>query len=331
MRFRFSGPRAPFTRALALTVIALACLSGVAHAEKYPSRPVRLVLPFSAGGTTDVPGRVLAQRLSVLLGEQFFVDNRPGAGSTIGTGYVAKAKPDGYTLLLMSPTHVIAPHLYKSVEYDALKDFTPVAKFASGAYVVVAHPSLGVKTLPELIALAKAHPDQIDFASSGNGSTQHLVGALFASMAGIRINHIPYRGSGPATEDLVAGHVKLGFAGTPIAIPQIKSGHLLALAVTTPNRIAELPDVPTVAEAGVPGYDATVWLGLLAPAGTPSDIVALLNREMAQALEDPEARKQIEATGMEISLSSPEAFGQFLRAEYEKWGKVVRASGAAIN
>ena len=317
--------------ALSVTLTAAALASVAAEAQGYPNHPIRMVVPFSPGGTTDTPGRIIAQRLSEALGQPIIVENKPGAGSTIGTDFVAKAKPDGYTLLLTSTTHVLSPHLYKNLPYDPLKDFEPITLVASGPYVLVVNPSLPVKSVRELIALAKAQPGKIDYATSGNGSSQHLVGALFASMAGIQLNHVPYRGSGPATADLIGGQVKVGFPGTPIALPHIKSGRLRALAVTTKTRSPELPDVPTIAESGVPGYEATIWLGLLAPAGTPREIIDRLNSEVSKVLRNPEVQKSVLATGVEATSMTPEEFGRFLHSEYEMWGKVVREAHAVVN
>src|SRR5258708_4575596 len=246
-------------------------------AQDYPTRPVRIVIPLSPGGTTDVPGRIIAQKLSEALGQQFFVENRAGAGGTIGTDYVAKSRADGYTLLLTASPFVIAPHVYKNMPYDTLADFTPVIRIASGPYVLVVHPSLGVSSVKELIALAKTQPGKIDFASSGNGGAQHLVTELFMYMAGIKLNHVPYKGSGPAQQDLMSGIIKVSFVGTPIAIPHMKSGRLKALGVSTAKRSPEMPEVPTIAEAGVPGYEALVWIGLLAPACPPRPARARLD------------------------------------------------------
>ena len=226
-------------------------------AQSWPSRPIRMVIPLSPGGFADVPGRILAARLSSLLGYNVFVENRPGAGGTIGADFVAKSAPDGYTLLFTGTPHVISAWVYKKLPYDPLKDFEPVALVASGPYVLVVNPQLPVHSIRELIAAAKAQPGKIDYASSGNGSAQHLVSALFASMAGIELNHVPYKGSGPAMQDLLGGQVKVSFAGIPNVLPHVKAGRLRALAVSTPQRSPDLPDVPTAAEAGVPGYQAT--------------------------------------------------------------------------
>jgi tripartite-type tricarboxylate transporter receptor subunit TctC len=319
---------------LLIAVSALSMLLGWAapvSAQTYPSRPVRIIIPLSSGGTTDVPGRIVAQRLSESLGQQFFVENRPGAGGIIGADAVAKAKPDGYTLLLTATPHVITPGLYKSIPYNAVTDFAPVTRIASGPYVLVVHPSLGVNSIRELVALAKAQPGKIDFASSGNGSAQHLVGALFASMAGVNINHVPYKGSGPATADMISGIVKLGFPGTPIAIPHIKAGRLKALGVTTSRRSAQLPDVPTIAEAGVPGYEAIVWVGLLAPLATPREIIHRLNSEIVKMLRLPEVEQLLQASGVDPTPTTPEEFGAYVKSEFDKWQKVVKESGATAN
>jgi tripartite-type tricarboxylate transporter receptor subunit TctC len=317
-------------RILSIPIFAL-LLVATATAQTYPSRPVRIVIPLSPGGTTDVPGRIIAQKLSETLGQQFYVENRAGAGGTIGSDFVAKANADGYTLLLTATPFVITPHVYKKLPYDALADFTPVIRIASGPYVLVVHPSLGVNSVKELIAAAKKEPGKIDFASSGNGSAQHLVTELFMYMAGIKLNHVPYKGSGPAQQDLMSGIIKVSFVGTPIAIPHMKSGRLKALGVSTAKRSPEMPDVPTVAQAGVPGYEAIVWIGMLAPAGTPREIIAKLNGEIGKLVRTGEVKKLLTPTGMEPDPDTPEQFGAYLKADYDKWGKVVRDSGATVN
>jgi tripartite-type tricarboxylate transporter receptor subunit TctC len=311
---------------------ALLAAAGQSFGQSYPTRPVRVVVPLSAGGFADVPARIIAPRLSNALGQQVFVENRAGAGGTIGTDYVAKSKPDGYTLLFSGTPHVIAPWLYKVVPYDALQDFAPIMQVAAGPYVLVVNPAqLPVNSVMDLIAAAKAQPGKIDFASSGNGSAQHLVAALFNSMAGIELNHVPYKGSGPAMQDLLSGQVKMSFAGVPNVITHVKAGRLRALGVTTTKRASELPDVPTIAEAGVPGYEATLWLGLLAPLGTPPDIIQRIYTETVKILQDPELQPSFRAAGVEASVIPPAEFGGFMRSEYEKWGKVVRATGATVN
>ena len=311
--------------------LLLAILATGALAQPYPSRPVRIVVPLSPGGFADTPARLLAPRLSALFGRQFFVENRPGAGSTIGADFVAKSPPDGYNLLLTGTPHVISAHLYKNMPYDALKDFAPITMVASGPYALVVNSKLPVQSVPELIALAKAQPGKIDYASSGNGSAQHLVSALFNAMAGIDLNHVPYKGSGPAMQDLVSGQVKVSFAGIPNVLSHVRAGRLRLLAVSTPKRWSELPDVPTVAEAGVPGYEATLWLNLSGPAGLPVEIVQRLHTEVAKALQDAELQQQFRHTGVEAAIMGPQELGGFIRAEYEKWGRVVRATGATVN
>jgi len=302
------------------------------QAQTYPSRPIRMVVPLSPGGFADVPARMLLPRLSVALGRQVFVENKPGAGGTIGADSVAKSAPDGYTLLVTATPHVISAHLYRTLPYDPLKDFVPIALFGSGPYALVVNPQrLPLSSVRELIAAAKAKPGSIDYASSGNGSAQHLVSALFNTLAGIELNHVPYKGSGPAMQDLLGGQVPVSFAGIPNVISSVRAGKLRALAVTTANRWSELPDVPTVAEAGVPGYEATLWLGLAAPAGTPAEIVNRIYAETAGALQDPELQQSFRTAGVNTTLMNPQAFGAFIRAEHEKWGRVVRATGATVN
>ncbi|HXR59225.1 MAG TPA: tripartite tricarboxylate transporter substrate binding protein [Burkholderiales bacterium] len=311
--------------------LLLLVISPLGFPQKYPTHPVRLVIPFSAGGLVDVPGRLIAARLSEALGQPVVVDNKPGAGSTIGADSVAKARPDGYTLMITSTTHVISANLYRKLPYDPLKDFAPVMKLGEGPYVLLVHPSLGARSVAELIALARAQPGRIDYVSSGNGSSQHLVAALFCALAHVELNHVPYKGSGQAMQDLAGGQVKVGFVGTPNALPHLKAGRLRALAVTTRKRSAELPEVPTLDEAGVPGYEATIWMGLFAPAGTPREILTKLETEVGRVLSQADAKAQMAATGVEVSLSGAEEFSAFVRAEHEKWGKVVRDTGATVN
>ena len=311
--------------------IALLALALQVHAETYPTRPIRIVVPFGPGGFTDVAARILQKELAPAIGQPIVIENKPGAGSTIGTAEIAKAQPDGYTLVMISTAHVISPHLYKSMPYDPIRDFAPVMKLAEGPYVLVVHPSLAVRSVGELISLAKAQPDTIDYASSGNGSAQHLVGALFVSMAGAPLSHVPYKGSAQAMNDVLGGQVKVSFVGVPNALPNLTAGKLKALAVSTRKRYAELPEVPTLEEAGVPGYDATIWLGLLAPPGTPNEIVQKLNATITKVLAAPEARKLMSTAGVDVATSTPEEFGALVQAELDRWGKVVRETGATVN
>jgi tripartite-type tricarboxylate transporter receptor subunit TctC len=314
----------------ALCVLALA--ASTAAAQPYPSRPVRLVVPLSPGGFADTPTRILAPRLSEQFGRQFYVENRPGAGGTIGWDVVAKSPPDGYTLAITGSTLLIGAHLYKNVQYDALKDFTHITMMASGPYVLVVNPQkVPVKSVRELIAAAKAQPGAIDFASSGNGSSQHLVGALFNTMAGVKLNHVPYKGSGPAMQDLLGGQVGVSFAGVPNVLGQVRGGKLKALAVTTPKRWVELPDVPTMAEAGVPGYEATLWLSISGPAGMPEPIVQQLYSAISKALQDPELQQHFRTAGVEAMAMPPDELNRYMASEYEKWGRVVKETGATVN
>ncbi len=312
-------------------LLASFLLAFQAAAQSWPTRPVRLVVPLSAGGFADVPTRMLAARLSASLGKQVYIENRPGAGGTIGADLVAKSAPDGYTFLATGTPHVTAPWLYKNMPYDALKDFTPVALFASGPYILVVHSQVPIKSVRELIALAKAHPGQLDYASSGNGSAQHLVSSLFNSRAGVQMNHVPYKGSGPAMQDLASGQVKVSFAGISNALSHIRAGRVRPLAVSGAKRWPELSDIPTVAESGVPGYEATLWLNLAAPPNTPADIVQRVVAETKKALQDPDLQQGFRGTGVEPAFMEPRELEAFIRAEYEKWGKVVRDTGATIN
>ncbi|MDB5838241.1 MAG: hypothetical protein JWQ23_193 [Herminiimonas sp.] len=309
----------------------LSVFAQTAFAQAYPTKPIRLIVPFAPGGFTDVVARVVGQKLSGSLGQPIVVENKPGAGSTIGTDFVAKAAPDGYTLVMVSSTHVISPWLYKSIPYDPIKSFTMISKLADSPYVLMVNSKVPARDVKEFIALAKSKPDNIHYASSGNGSAQHLIGGLFMSMTGTKLMHVPYKGSGMASQDLMAGVVESTFAGVPNALSAIQSGRARALAVTSAKRSPQLPDVPTLQEAGVPGYDATVWLALMAPAGTPKDIVNRLNTELAKLLTAPDVRKTLSDSGVELSLSTPEAMQEYMVQERERWGKVVKEAGIRID
>jgi len=300
-------------------------------AQEYPTRPVKIVVPFSPGGAVDGPMRVIAQELSKRVGEQFFVENKPGAGATIGTDVVAKSPPDGYTLLLASQTVAISASLYRKLPFDPIEDFAPITLIGREPGVLVVNPSLPVKTLQELVAYAKERPGQLDYASSGNGSGQHLFAALLASMTGMKLNHIPYKGSAQATTDLLGGQVMISIPGTAGMVGHIKAGKLRALAVTGATRSPQLPDVPTVMESGVPGYEAYVWMGLLAPKGTPPAIIDKIQREVVAVLAAPEVKSYMATAGIEIVGSTPAEFGTFFRAEKELWAKVIRETGAKVD
>jgi tripartite-type tricarboxylate transporter receptor subunit TctC len=314
---------------VAAAALALSLTSALA--QNYPNKPIHLVVPFAPGGFTDVVARILGQKLSVAMGQQFVIENRSGAGSTIGTDFVAKAPPDGYTLVMISTTHVISPWIYKNLAYDPIKSFTVVSKLADSAYVLLVNSKVPAHNVKEFIALAKAKPDTIHYASSGNGSSQHLMGGLFVSLTGAPLKHVPYRGSSGAAQDLVSGVVESSFAGVPNALAQVPGGRLRALAVTTAKRVPQLPDVPTMQEAGVPGYAASVWLALLAPAGTPPAVVNKLNTEIAKAMKDPELRRAFDAAGVAPDPSTPQAMSEYMAQEMARWGKVVKEAGIKLD
>jgi len=330
----FARARSGSARALGVIVaIVIANIAGASEAvaQSYPSRPIRVVVPFSPGGAVDGPMRLIAEELSKRLGQGIIVDNKPGAGATIGADVVAKAAPDGYTLLLASQTNAISASLYPQLSFDPVGDFAPVSLIAREPGVVVVTPSLPVRTLEEFIAYVKAHPGQVDYASSGNGSGQHLFAALLASMTGMKMNHIPYRGSSQATTDLIGGRVQMSMPGMAGMLGHIRSGKLRALAVTGATRAPQLPDVPTVAEAGVPGYEAYVWMGLLAPKGTPAAVIDRIHRELLAVLATDEVKRYMANASIEIVGSSPAQFGAFFRDEKDRWAKIVRETGAKVD
>jgi len=314
-----------------LFVLAAALpLAGIAHADEYPSRPIRVIVPFSPGGAVDGPMRLIAQELGKRLGQPVVVENKPGAGATIGSDIVAKAPADGYTLLLASQTNAISATLYSKLPFDPIGDFTPVTLIGREPGVVVVNPAVPAKTLQEFIAYVKANPGKVDYASSGNGSGQHLFAALLASRTGMKMNHVPYRGSGQATTDLISGVVAMAIPGTAGMVGHIKAGKLRALAVTGAHRSPQLPDVPTVIESGLPGYEAYVWMGLLAPKGTPPAIVEQLNHDVVAVLGEDEVKRYMASAGIEIVGSTSGDFGSFFRAERDRWAKVIKDTGAHI-
>jgi tripartite-type tricarboxylate transporter receptor subunit TctC len=320
--------------AVRAAMLLAACSTGLVsavQAQSYPARAVRVVVPFSPGGAADTPGRMLAPKLSEALGQQVVIDNRPGAGSTIGTEMVAKSAPDGYTLLLISNTHAINASLYKKLNYDPVADFSAILQFATSPNVLVVHPSLPVKSVKELIALARAKPGQLDYASSGNGSSQHLFTALFTTIAGIEMNHVPYKGSGQARTDLLSGQITVSMPGIASVIEHIRNGRLRALGVTSAKRSPQLPQVPSIAEAGVKGYDADQWLGLVGPAKMSSEAINKLNEAAERVLKQPELQKSFENVGAQADYLGPKAFGDLVRSEMPKWAKVVKATGLQIN
>ena len=312
-----------------LLALALIAATAVAQGTAYPAKPVRIVVPSSPGGGTDILARVLAQKLSESQGQQFVVENRPGAGQVIGIEAVARSAPDGYTLLMAASAIVINEVLYAKPPYDTLRDFVPVTLGASLPNILVVHPALPVKSVRELIALAKARPGQLNYSSAGSGTSPHLSMELFRLMAGITLTHVPYKGTGPATVDLVAGQVQLSMPNVLTALPQIKGGKLRGLGVTSAKRATGLPDIPAIAET-LPGYEAIQWYGLLAPAGTPREIVNKVQAETARILVLPEVKARLAADGADAVGNRPEEFAAYIRTEIAKWGKVAKAGGIKL-
>ena len=297
----------------------------------YPAQPIRIVVPFPPGGATDIMARAAAQKMTEAWKAQVVVDNRPGAAGNIGSELVAKAAPDGYTLEMGTVgTHAINASLYAKMPYDHVKDFAPIVLVAAVPNVLVVHPSVPVNSVAELIAYAKANPGKLNFASSGAGTSIHLSGELFKVMAGVQMTHVPYKGSAPAVTDLLGGQVQLMFDNLPPSLPHIKSGRLRALAVTTADRAAALPDVPTIAESGLPGFEASSWFGLLAPAGTPREIITKINGEIARWVATPEAKEKMTSIGAIAKGGTPEDFARHIAEETAKWQKVVKESGAKV-
>jgi len=306
-------------------------LSIHAYAQSYPVKPVRIVVPFPPGGTSDILARTLGQKLAEEWGQQVVVDNRAGAGANIGAENVARSAAEGYSLLILSTAHTINPSLYKKLAYDPVKDFAPVTMLVATSQVLVVHKSVPVSTLKEFIAFAKKHPGELLYSSAGSGSQPHLSAELFKTMTGINYVHVPYKGAPPAMVDLLAGHVALTFATAPSAVPYVKSGQLRALGVSTAKRIAALPDVPTIAEAGVPGYEATGWNGLVAPAGTPAPIIEKLNGAFVKVLRMPAVASYLSGQGADPDPGTAAEFAAYIKAEIAKWAKVVQDSGARVD
>ena len=318
-----------------LGLTALALLGSVTMAaaqDAFPTRPVSLVIPFPAGGSTDLVGRIVAEKMSSLLGQQIVVDNRGGAGGNVGSAAVAKAEPDGYTILMGTvATHAINPALYKKMPYDPVADFAPVSLLVVVPNVLVVNPDFPAQNVQELIALAKEKPGELSYASSGNGTPLHLSGELFKSMAGVDIVHVPYKGAGPALIDVMGGHVPIMFDNLPSSTEHIKAGKLRGLAVTTAERAPSMPDLPTVAESGLPGYETYTWNALFAPAGTPPEVIAKLNEAAVQAVADPQVQAKLKDVGASVVGSTPEQLAAHVQAELAKWAPVVKASGAQID
>ena len=318
-----------------LCAALLSACANAAHAQTtstssgqtYPVKPVRVVVPSSAGGGTDIVARILAPKLTELLGQQVVVENRAGAGTMIGIEVVAKSPPDGYTLLMGLSTLAINPAMYKKVPYDAVRDFAPISQVISAPNMLVVHPSIPARTVKELIAFARARPGQLNYASAGQGTNPHLSMELFLSMTGLKVVHIPYKGLAPGIIDLLAGHVSLATATMLTGLPHVKSGRLRCLGTTGAKRAAVLPDLPTVAEAGVPGYEASQWYGVLAPAQTPKEIITRLHAGLTRILQAPDMRERLAADGTDPVGSSPDEFARYIKAELTKWAKVARDAG----
>jgi tripartite-type tricarboxylate transporter receptor subunit TctC len=315
---------------LCLAAVILAFSAGTVFAQAYPTKPVRIIVPFGAGGPADIYARAIAQRLSEPLGQQVIVEDRPGAGSALGSDVVAKSAPDGHTLLMISNTHTINETLNSKLPYNLLRDFAPITQVNVMPNVLVVSPTAKVNSVKDLIALAKANPGKLNYASSGSGTPYHLAAELFKAMTETRIVHIPHKASGEARASVLGGQVDMMFDSLPTTVQQIKAGKLKGLAITSARRSDLLPDLPTVSEAGVPGYEADLWLGLVAPAGTPAAIIGKLHEETVKILQRPEVRANFIQQGTAPIGSTPAQFGTFLRADVEKWGKVVRFSGAKV-
>jgi len=309
-----------------LPVLLAFCTAG-ALAQSYPTRAIKLVVPSSPGGGTDIVARILGQKLSEQLGQQFVVENRAGAGTVIGNDAVAKSAPDGYTLLMGLSTLAINPSMYTKLPYDALRDFAPISQSVSACNILILHPSVPAKTVVELIALARAKPGSLTFGSAGMGTNPHLSGELFKSLARIDMVHVPFKGSGQSIISQVAGEIAANFPSVPTAMPYVKAGRLRGIGVTTLKRVEVLPDVPSIAEAGLPGYEATQWFGLLAPAGTPRPIIDRLYQESSRALRSADMKERMTAEGLEVVGGTPEEFASYIRSETEKWTRVIKAAG----
>jgi tripartite-type tricarboxylate transporter receptor subunit TctC len=318
--------------ACALAVAALLCVPQPISAAEYPTRPVTLVLAFAPGGPSDVMARIFGKKLEQVIGQPVVIDNRPGAGGNVAADLVARAAPDGYTILLGN-TGILAANasLYKKINYDPVRDFSPITLVGSQPNVLYVHPSVPARSLVELIALAKANPGKINYATGGHGTSPHLAGELLKTEAKIDIVHVPYRGTGPALQDVLAGHVQMGISSIAPIGPHVQSGALRPLAITGLKRTALLPDVPTIAELAMPGFEATSWHALVAPAGTPKDVIATLHRGMVATLNDPEVRKSLTALGMDLAGNTPEELAAYIRSEGPKWAAIVKASGATLD
>lgn len=307
-------------------IVLMFALAGTATAQDYPSRTVRIIVPFSAGGGTDLIARLVAQKLTQSLGSTFIVENRPGAGGTVGTAVVAKSPPDGYTLIVVSSSHGINPSVYKALPYDTMRDLAPVSLLMSGPALLVTHPSVPAKSVKELVALARARPGALTFGSAGIGTPPHLGGELFKILAKVEMTHVPYKGNASAFIDLMAGEISLMFPNIVSGLPHVKQGKMRGMAVSSKQRSSIAPEIPTVAESGLPGYEMGSWFGLVAPGGTPAPVIGKLQQETARALQLPDVKDKLTAQGVEAIGSTPDEFRKFLQAEIARWEKVIRAA-----
>jgi tripartite-type tricarboxylate transporter receptor subunit TctC len=313
----------------ATLAVATALLAGGAFAQAWPQKPVRFIVPNAPGGGLDIVARLLAAKMTDGLGQTVLVDNKPGASTMVGTEIVAKAPPDGYTMGLITDSHSINPNFVAKLPYDSIRDFEPISQLVDGYYVLAATPSLGWKTVGDFIAAAKARPGKVTYSSAGSGSPHHLTMEWLRTITQVDINHVPYKGVAPAVADVIAGHVNAVFSGPPTALPHAASGKLVALAVTSPKRLASAPSIPTMVESGFPEFVASFWYGLIAPAGTPRDVVQRLNREVGRALAQPDVRERLATLGLEpTSGSTPEAFGAFMKKDAVKYTTIIKMSGA---
>jgi len=317
------------------TLVAFACLAATsfAHAaDGWPAKPIRIVVPFAAGGSTDLLARHIGQRLNEAIRSPVIVDNRPGGGAVVGSEHVAKSPPDGYTILMGTvTTHAVAPHLYGKLPYDAVRDFAPITELATNPQFLDVHPSIPVKSVKELVALARANPGALNYGSGGQGSASHMAAELLQAMGRIKLVHVPYKGTGPAMSELLGGHVSMMFDVIMTSLPHVKAGKLRVIGVSSLKRVEVAPEVPTIAETGLPGFEAMVWFGLFAPAGTPGEIVTRLNRELVAILGQPKMREVFAGQGLEPVGSSPSDFSARVRDDNAKWGKVIRSAGIKLD
>ena len=316
---------------MAISALPLAADAVAQSSAGYPNRPLRFIVPYAAGGNGDIVARIIAQKLIAQIGQQIVIDNRGGAGGNIGAELAARAAPDGYTFMLGTNTHVINMSLFSKLPYDIQRDFAPVTLTTSAPMVLIVHPSLPAKTVKEFITLARAHPKKLNFASGGSGSSAHVISELFASMAGVQLTHVAYKGAAQATTDLIAGQIQMSFNSTATALAHMQAGRVRGLGISTAMRSSAAPGLPTIAESGLPGFDASIWQGVFTPARTPLEIIVRLNRELVAVLGANDVKEQLRVQGLDALPSTPDAFADFIRVEIAKWAKVIKVSGAKVD